>query len=117
MKTLKNYTMVYDADCPLCTAYTKTFVSAGMLDAEGRIPYQQVGGSFCPGMDEERSKNEIASVNRDNGTVHYGLDSLLTVLEHRYRWMRIARVQPLQFFFQKLYNFISYNRKVIVPAA
>jgi hypothetical protein len=24
--------------------------------------------------------------------------------------------QPLKFFIQKLYNFISYNRKVIVPA-
>lgn len=108
--------MVYDADCPLCMAYTKAFVSAEMLDHDGRIPYQQVGGSFCPGMDAERAKNEIALVNRETGEVKYGLESLLTIIETRFRWIGIvARIQPLKFGIQKLYNFISYNRKVIVP--
>ena len=116
MKTLANHTMVYDADCPLCAAYTKTFVTAAMLDKDGRIPYQQVGGSFCPGMDAERAKNEIALVNLQTGEVKYGLESLLTIIEHRFKWMgTVARIQPLKFFLQKLYNFISYNRKVIVP--
>ncbi|HTF02396.1 MAG TPA: DCC1-like thiol-disulfide oxidoreductase family protein [Bacteroidia bacterium] len=117
MKTLENHTMVYDADCPLCMAYTNAFVSTKMLDKEGRIPYQQVGGEFCPGMDAERAKNEIALVNRETGEVKYGLDSLLTILEMRFRWIgKVARIQPLNFFIQKFYNFISYNRKVIMPA-
>lgn len=117
MKTLANHTMVYDADCPLCIAYTSAFIGTKMLDKEGRIPYQQVGGEFVPGMDAERAKNEIALVNRETGEVKYGLDSLLTVIETRFRWIGIiARIQPLKFFIQKLYNFISYNRKVIVPA-
>lgn len=117
MKTLEKYTMVYDADCPLCMAYTNAFVSSKMLDKEGRIPYQQVGGEFVPGMDAERAKNEIALVNRENGQVTYGLESLLTVLEYRNRWIgKIARLQPLNFLIQKFYNFISYNRKVIIPA-
>lgn len=108
--------MVYDADCPLCMSYTNAFVSTKMLDEDGRIPYQQVGGEFVPGMDAERAKNEIALVNRENGQVTYGLESLLTVIEHRYRWIgRIARLQPLKFLIQKFYNFISYNRKVIIP--
>jgi len=116
MKTLEKYTMVYDADCPLCMAYTNAFVSTKMLDKDGRIPYQQVGGEFVPGMDAERAKNEIALVNRENGQVTYGLESLLTVLEYRNRWIgKIARLQPLNFFIQKFYNFISYNRKVIIP--
>jgi predicted DCC family thiol-disulfide oxidoreductase YuxK len=118
MKTLSNHTMVYDADCPLCAAYTKSFVTTEMLDKNGRVPYQQVGGSFCPGMDEERSKNEIALVNLETGEVKYGLESLLTIIEHRYKWMgTVARIQPLKFFLQKLYNFISYNRKVIAPVS
>jgi predicted DCC family thiol-disulfide oxidoreductase YuxK len=118
MKTLANHTIVYDADCPLCMAYTGAFVKANLLDSEGRIPYQQVGGEFVPGMDAERAKNEIALVNRETGEVKYGLDSLLTIIETRFRWIGIvARIQPLKFFIQKLYNFISYNRKVIVPAA
>lgn len=117
MKTLENYTMVYDADCPLCMAYTNAFVSTKMLDRQGRIPYQQVGGEFVPGMDAERAKNEIALVNRETGQVTYGLNSLLTVLEYRNRWIgKVARTQPLNFLIQKFYNFISYNRKVIIPA-
>src|SRR5688500_16818050 len=114
MKTLEKYTMVYDADCPLCMAYTNAFVSTKMLYKDGRIPYQQVGGEFCPGMDAERAKNEIALVNRETGEVKYGLDSLLMVLGNRFRWLgAIAGTQPLKFFIQKFYNFISYNRKVI----
>lgn len=117
MATLEKYTMVYDADCPLCMAYTGAFISTKMLDKDGRIPYQQVGGEFVPGMDAERSKNEIALVNRETGEVRYGLDSLLTVIGARFKWIAaVARLQPLKFFIQKLYNFISYNRKVIVPA-
>lgn len=116
MKTLENYTMVYDADCPLCMAYTGAFIRAKMLDSEGRIPYQQVGGEFVPGMDAERAKNEIALVNRETGEVKYGLDSLLAVIGNRFGWIStIAGAQPLKFFIQKLYNFISYNRKVIIP--
>lgn len=118
MKTLAKHTMVYDADCPLCIAYTKAFITTGMLDNEGRIPYQQVGGNFCPGMDAERAKNEIALINRETGEVKYGLDSLLTIIGSRFRWISaIARTQPLNFLIKKLYNFISYNRKVIIPAA
>jgi hypothetical protein len=97
-------------------AYTNAFISTKMLDKEGRIPYQQVGGEFVPGMDAERAKNEIALVNRENGQVTYGLESLITVLEYRNRWIgKIARLQPLNFLIQKFYNFISYNRKVIIP--
>jgi predicted DCC family thiol-disulfide oxidoreductase YuxK len=117
MKTLTKHTMVYDADCPLCMAYTGAFIKAGMLDQEGRIPYQQVGGEFVPGMDSERSKNEIALVNRETGEVKYGLESLLTIIETRFKWIGvIGRTQPLKFLIQKFYNFISYNRKVIIPA-
>ena len=110
--------MVYDADCPLCAAYTKAFISTEMLDKDGRVPFQQVGGSFCPGMDEDRSKNEIALVNLETGEVKYGIDSLLAIIGNRYPWMgAVARTQPLNFLVRKLYNFISYNRKVIAPAA
>ncbi len=110
--------MVYDADCPLCIAYTGAFIKSKMLDSEGRIPYQQVGGEFVPGMDAERAKNEIALINRETGEVKYGLESLLTIIETRFRWIGVvARIQPLKFLIQKLYNFISYNRKVIVPVS
>lgn len=117
IRTLEKFTMVYDSDCPLCMAYTSAFINSKMLDKEGRIPYQQVGGNFCPEIDAERAKNEIALVNRETGKVHYGLDSLLLVLGFRYPVLgKIVRLQPLNFLVKQLYSFISYNRKVIIPA-
>jgi predicted DCC family thiol-disulfide oxidoreductase YuxK len=41
MKTLKDHTLLYDATCPMCRLYTRAFVSSGMLDQEGRAPYQE----------------------------------------------------------------------------
>lgn len=109
--------MVYDADCPLCSAYTSTFISTKMLDENGRIAYQEAGGEFCPGMDAERAKNEIALINRATGQVTYGYESLLFVLGNQFGWIRkAAAFKPVDFLMRKLYAFISYNRKVILPA-
>lgn len=117
MKTLEKHTIIYDSDCPLCKAYTNAFVSTRMLDIQGRIPYQQVGGSFCPEMDAERAKNEIALVDRETGKVRYGLDSLLHVLHFRFPMLsNVVRSQPIHFLVNQLYSLISYNRKVIMPA-
>ncbi|HET6989996.1 MAG TPA: DUF393 domain-containing protein, partial [Bacteroidia bacterium] len=66
MKTLKNHTILYDADCPLCRAYTGAFIRTEMLDEKGRVPFQITGGAFCPGLDSSRAKNEIALLNREN---------------------------------------------------
>lgn len=116
MKTLRFYTMIYDADCPLCSAYTNAFISSKILDKDGRVPYQQVGGSFCPGMDAERAKNEIALIDRVTGEVKYGYDSLVFVLGSRFSWIKKANeFRPVRWFMKRLYSFISYNRKVIIP--
>lgn len=117
MKTLRFYTMIYDADCPLCSAYTNAFISSKILDKDGRVPYQQVGGSFCPGMDAERAKNEIALIDRVTGEVKYGYDSLVFVLGSRFSWIKKANeFRPVRWFMKRLYSIISYNRKVIIPA-
>lgn len=117
MKTLKHYTMIYDSDCPLCSAYTNAFISTKMLDTHGRIPYQQVGGSFCPEMDAERAKNEIALIDRVTGEVKYGYDSLVFVLGNRFPLIKKANeFRSVRWFMKRLYSFISFNRKVIIPA-
>jgi hypothetical protein len=117
MKTLRNHTLVYDVDCPLCRAYTGAFIATGFLDQGGRTIYQKVGGSFAPDMDPQRSQDEIALVDMNTGKVRYGLDSLMFILSQRLpRLILFFSAPGIRNAINVLYKLISYNRKVIAPA-
>lgn len=116
MKTLKNQTLLYDEDCPLCRVYTSGFIKAGMLDEKGKKPYCQLSNEEQNFIDVKRASNEIALVDNENKTVIYGIDSLLKVIGFSFPWIeKIGNLKPIKFFLKKLYSFISYNRKVIIP--
>lgn len=117
MKTLKNQTLLYDEDCPLCRVYTKGFITAGMLDENGKKPYCQLSQEEESFIDVKRASNEIALVDNKNKTVLYGIDSLLKVIGFSFPWMeKVGNIKPINFLLKKLYSFISYNRKVIMPS-
>ncbi len=117
MKTLENQTLLYDEDCPLCKAYTKGFITAGMLDENGKKPYCQLSEEEEIFIDVKRASNEIALVDNKNKTVLYGIDSLLKVIGFSFPWMeKIGNLKPINFILKKLYSFISLNRKVIIPS-
>lgn len=117
MKTLSNHIILYDAECPMCRLYTGAFVRNGLLDADGREAYQQYSGAACPNLDWQRAVNEIALVNRATGEVTYGVESLLKVCSNALpRLAPLFRWKPLLWLASKAYAFISYNRRVIVPA-
>ena len=117
MKTLENQTLLYDEDCPLCRVYTSGFIKAGMLDENGKKPYCQLSDEEHNFIDVKRASNEIALVDNENKTVIYGIDSLLKVIGFSFPWMeKIGNLKPVKFFLKKLYSFISYNRKVIIPS-
>ncbi len=118
MKTLKEQTIIYDDDCPMCAMYTNAFVKTRMLDDSGRIRYSVARKEKQYKIDWDRARHEIALVNRRDGRVTYGLDSLLQILGNQWPWMiRIFRWKPLYTVMHGLYKFISYNRKVIAPSA
>lgn len=117
MKTLENQTLIYDEDCPLCRVYTSGFIKAGMLDENGKKPYCQLSDEEQNFIDVKRASNEIALVDNENKTVIYGIDSLLKVIGFSFPWMeKIGNLKPIKFILKKLYSFISYNRKVIIPS-
>ena len=117
MKLLENQTLLYDDDCPLCRVYTKGFIEAGMLDENGKKPYCQLSEEEQVFIDLKRAANEIALVDTKNKTVLYGIDSLLKVIGHSFPWMKtVGYWKPVNWFLKKLYKFISYNRKVIIPS-
>ena len=118
MKTLKNHTLIYDNECPMCALYSKGFTKCGMLDEDGREAFTEISVRNKNLVDFNRAKNEIALVDHDHNTVIYGLDSLLTIIGSSFPLLeKIARIQPLYWFFKKLYSFVSYNRKQIIPSA
>ena len=116
MKTLRNHTILFDAECPMCSVYTKAFVHTGMLDNQGRQPYQE-RGNICANVDMQRAVNEIALVDNNTGQVTYGVRSIFKVLGHSLPLLKpILNFKPFLWLMEKAYAFISYNRRVIIPA-
>ncbi|MEN2400219.1 hypothetical protein GKZ90_0010550 [Flavobacterium sp. MC2016-06] len=117
MKTLQNQTLLYDEDCPLCQVYTTGFIKAKMLDENGRKSYCELSENEQNFVDVNRASNEIALIDNKNQTVLYGIDSLLKVIGFSFPLIeRIGNLKPIKFFLKKLYSFVSYNRKVIIPS-
>ena len=117
MKTLKNHTLLYDEECPMCNLYTSEFIKTKMLDSDGRKSFTTITSSEQIFIDVERAKNEIALVDNENKKVFYGIESLLKVIGNSYPCMEsIGNLKSVNFMLNKLYKFISYNRKVIAPS-
>lgn len=117
MKTLENQTLLYDEDCPLCSVYTTGFIKSGMLDENGRKSYCQLSSEEQGFVDIKRAANEIALVDSKTKTVIYGIDSLLKIIGFSFPWMeKVGTTKPIHFLLKKLYSFVSYNRKVIIPS-
>jgi hypothetical protein len=87
-----------------------------MLDKDGREAYQQMSKQSCTLIDKDRARNEIALVNTVTGDVYYGIDSIFKVLSTNYPLLKfLFAFVPFRWVMKKLYSFISYNRKVIIP--
>ena len=115
MKTLSNHTILYDDDCSACASYTQVFVATKMIEAIGRQPFSKAINNHKE-IDVLRANNEIAMVNHETGDVTYGIDSLFKIFEHNFPLLKVVfRIKIFRFLMSKLYFFISYNRKVIVP--
>lgn len=111
----KNKTLVYDDACPMCAWYTDAFVKTGLLDKEERKAFSCASPELLHNINWQRSKNEIPLLDTETGNVVYGIDALLEILgQHCAIIKTIGTVKPINWFLKKLYNFISYNRKVIV---
>ncbi|WP_184546640.1 DUF393 domain-containing protein [Mucilaginibacter sp. FT3.2] len=116
MKTLKNHVVLFDAECPMCSVYTKAFVKTGMLDGGGRAAYQTMPVDACPVYDRQRAVNEIALVNLKSGEVTYGIKSLFKILGNAWPvFAPLFAFKPFVWVMSKAYAFISYNRRIIIP--
>jgi predicted DCC family thiol-disulfide oxidoreductase YuxK len=116
MKTLKNHLILFDEECPMCRMYTSAFVSTGLLEKEGRAAYQELPVQACPMVDRQRAANEIALVNQETGEVSYGIESLFKIFALVLPFFGpLFRFKPFVWLMGKVYAFIAYNRRIIVP--
>lgn len=107
--------LIYDDDCPLCAAYTAAFVKTGLLNEEGRKSFSNIDGGNFAFVDKTKCHNEIPLIDTNTKQVWYGIDALLEILDQKIPFIKyIGNIKPVKWFLQKLYRFISYNRKVIV---
>jgi hypothetical protein len=110
--------IIYDADCAMCRWYTGAFVSHGLLPENGREAYQQIGPFTKSKINMNKARNHIALFNKHSGQVIYGYESLAEILGSRWKGLKsLATHRIVAPLIGALYNFISYNRKVIVPSA
>jgi len=117
MKTLENHLILFDAECPMCDAYTRAFVKTGMLGNKGRAAYQSEINAACPVIDKQRAANEIALVDLDSGEVTYGIKSLFKIIGNAWPLFRpLFSFKPFIWLMSKIYAFVAYNRRVIIPA-
>lgn len=118
MKTLNDHTIFYDAVCPMCNLYTNAFVKSGMLDKNGREPYQTMDPDFASQIDCNRAVNEIALMDKHTGKIYYGVASLFIIIGNAFPVFKpLFRCRPFAWMADKAYKFISYNRRVIMPSS
>ncbi|RIV18516.1 hypothetical protein DYU11_28505 [Fibrisoma montanum] len=107
--------IIYDADCPMCRAYTKGLAAINK-DLE-RIPNNAVtDASILNRLDYQRARHEIPMVDLNGGETLYGVDTWLYLLGERGRILGgLSPLRWLKRLLNVLYAFISYNRRIIVP--
>lgn len=118
MKTLKQHTILYDDECPLCKIYTKAFIKTAMLDGQGRKPFSRLSPEDKKHLDIQRACNQIALVNREDKTVMYGIDSLFAIIGYSLPLFKpLFQSRIFRLCCEKMYSFISYNRKIIAGSS
>ena len=101
----------------MCKIYGKCFSEVGLIDENTVSPYQTIHDFYANQIDMERAKNEIALLNTETATTHYGIDAMIEIVAHgSIFFKKILQSRLVYAFLLRLYRFISYNRKVIYPS-
>jgi predicted DCC family thiol-disulfide oxidoreductase YuxK len=113
---MKREFLIYDQDCPLCVKYTEMFVRFGFIKPEERISFSEAEKRVEIKFELPLAMDKIALVDSSNQKALYGIDSLISVLSRKWKWVNlIGNLTPIHFLLEMLYAFISFNRKIFMP--
>jgi predicted DCC family thiol-disulfide oxidoreductase YuxK len=114
MESLTDKTLLYDGNCAMCTNYTQAFVKMGMLKPSARVSLCCDVMELLAIIDTERARHEIPMLDSTTGEVLYGVDAIAFIAAANYKWLGpLANSQWVKTAARPLYNFISYNRRII----
>ncbi|MEM6346540.1 MAG: hypothetical protein AAF927_21815 [Bacteroidota bacterium] len=114
MKTNENSLIIYDDSCPMCKAYTKSFVEMGLLRPENRLGFAETDVNLRQQIDLDRGRHEIPLLDRESGEVRYGLRALTHLLSQKWPFLRpVLKSNLVYYTFYPLYQIITYNRRLI----
>jgi|GEM_PF-4606160 len=114
METLTDKILLYDGNCALCTNYTLAFVNNGMLKPGARVNLCAADIELLAKIDNARARHEIPLLDTATGEVLYGVDAIAFIVATNYKWLHpLANNQWIKTTARPLYNFISYNRRII----
>jgi len=106
--------LICDEACPMCAGYTKLFVQRGMLNPGSRQNFSSVDTAILSRIDINKCRNEIPFIDTTGNKVLYGIDAMLEIMSAKLPFVKtIGTIRPVNWFLKKLYNLISYNRRVI----
>lgn len=110
--------IVYDGSCPMCRLYTKGMVAADSSGCLTRISSNQLAEeALLNRVDRQRARHEIPLIDLDGGETLYGVDTWTYALGQRnQRIEKLLSFGWLRAILQKLYAFISYNRRIIITS-
>ncbi|GAB3694244.1 hypothetical protein GCM10027592_14960 [Spirosoma flavus] len=102
----------------MCRLYTKGLVSADKGNCLSRIGNNQLTDKpLLDKLDLQRARHEIPLIDLDGGETLYGIDSLIYAFGQRNKTIeKILSFSWLRPILQKLYAFISFNRRIIITS-
>ena len=66
----------------MCNIYGKCFSKVGLIDKNTISPYQTIHDFYAKKIDMKRAKNEIALLDTETSTTHYGIDAMIEIVAH-----------------------------------
>src|SRR5215210_3862905 len=94
--------IIYDDSCPMCSAYTKAMVTAGLIEPSGRRSFSAINTEVLAKIDTCKCRNEIPLINSSTQTIKYGIDALLDILGDKWPFVKAAEsAKPVNWFLKK----------------
>ncbi len=114
MKTLSNKIIIYDDVCPLCKAYTNSFVNLGWLLPDHRVGFSSASSELLASIDLDRARHEIPLYDTQTKETLYGKEALFFILGEEFPVFKpLFKLSLFRFLIHGLYQIITYNRRII----
>ena len=114
---MKNYTIVFDNQCAVCSIGVKTLKQIGVMGDNNTLElnaFEQ--NKIACNVDPQKACNEMAVIDQETLEVRYGYDGYVNLVSLRSE--RLGRVMAKKWvknFFNPFYVFLASNRRVIAP--